>query len=177
MNPRDVCPNGDNSPSYYDRTCEATGSTVEASSGFTDVSDSFAKDDINDFAKKGLLKGYEDRTFRPNKPITRAEFLAVAMKGLALAADSTGTVDFTDIPNDHWVSPYVLKAKKLGVVSGQIIDGKLKFRPNDPITRAEATAILLNVAKIEKNLQATTSAFTDVNEPWMFPYLTKAHDL
>jgi len=43
--------------------------------------------------------------------------------------------------------PYVIKAKELGIISGQTIDGKLVFRPNDSITRAESAKIIVEIGE------------------------------
>lgn len=97
------------------------------------------------------------------------------MKALGIQGDATTTV-FTDIPAS-WMIPYVEKAKALGIANGQTIDGVLKFRPNDSITRAEAMAMLLNAAKIPVDSSLRTTQFTDVTMYWMMPYVEAAKSL
>lgn len=132
-------------------------------------------------AKKGIIKGYSDGTFRPENPITRAEFLSVTMKSLNIDVGSSIVTVFTDIPTDgSWMIPYIEKARLLGIAQGQTINGILKFRPNDSITRAEAIAILLNAAKISVDLSVITTEFKDiplVDGGWMIPYVVRAQSL
>ncbi len=49
-------------------------------------------------------------------------------------------MDFED-----WMIPYVVTAKAMGIISGQVINGQLLFRPNDPLLRAEAAKILVKL--------------------------------
>jgi len=143
---------------------------------FRDIAGSFAYANIVSFAQRGILKGYSDGTFRPNNPITRAEFLAVTMKALGITMPTVSTSSFTDV-TASWMIPYVETAKSLGIAKGQIIDGISMFRPNDSITRAESIAILLNAAEIGVNSSLTTTEFTDVTVAWMIPYVETAKSL
>ncbi|EKE28074.1 MAG: S-layer protein [uncultured bacterium (gcode 4)] len=193
----DVCPGWDTSPSYYDKLCapwvpsQWTGTWVTWTwvtwtwvtwtwvISFSDIETSFAKDDILDFARKWILRWYPDWTFRPNNPITRAEFLGVAMKTLNISTDVNATVDFVDIPSEwFWMIPYIAKAWELWVAYWQIIDWQKKFRPNDPVTRAEALTMLLNAAKISSPSGVTTN-FVDIptETSWAIRYITKAQEL
>jgi hypothetical protein len=146
---------------------------------FPDINDSFAKDDIIALVSKWVIKWYSDGTFRPNGNASRAEFLAILMKAGNTELDETlTTTSFTDIPSDWaWMIKYIEKAKELWVAKWQIIKGKLMFRPNDPISRAEAITMLLNIAKIKVDATITKSEFTDVNVSWMIPYVAKAKEL
>ena len=51
---------------------------VFAQTAFSDVSNNYwAKDFIQDLSERGIIKGFPDRTFRPDAPVTRAEFAAM----------------------------------------------------------------------------------------------------
>ena len=146
--------------------------TVNAA--FSDISDSFAKNDIMDFVNKWIIQGFTDWTFRPNNPTSRAEFLAMTMKALNVSVDDTLIkTDFTDIPAS-WMIKYVEKAKEYNI-NWQTINWMMDFRPNDPISRAEAMAMLLNIAWISSS--GTISSFSDVTEPWMIKYTEEAKAL
>ena len=76
--------------------------------------------------------------FRPDAPITRAEAIKILMKAAGLNGTTTGA-SFSDVgPNYDWARPYINQAYTLGIMSGQ--NGR--FRPADPITRAEAAKIV-----------------------------------
>lgn len=144
---------------------------------FSDIWDSFAKDDIIEFVNKWIIKWYDDNTFRPNWIASRGEFLWLVMKALWIQVDTSVTdSEFSDVYVD-WMKPYILKAKDLWIISGQIMNWRLVFRPNDPITRAEALAILINSAKITIDSWMTNTEFDDVNVDWMKPYISKAKEL
>lgn len=109
------------------------------------------KDQIPVWARKGvslavqagLLEGYEDGTFRPAQPVTRAEIVLIAAKALKLNADTqavTGFVDDADIP--QWAKAYVVVAVQKGIVEGRENN---QFAPKDKATRAEAIVIILRL--------------------------------
>lgn len=76
---------------------------------FTDVTENdWAKDNIETLADKNIVSGYEDGTFGPYSPLTRAEAVAIINRVLV---ESTPIVTFT--PNDiagHWAEADILLA-------------------------------------------------------------------
>ena len=106
---------------------------------FTDVSaDAWYNETVSTLANAGVLAGYEDGSFRPDAPITRAEYAAIATRFDDLAA---GTSSFTDI-SGHWAEAAINAAYSAGWVGGYE-DGT--FRPDQNITRAEAMALINRV--------------------------------
>ncbi|SMB92681.1 S-layer homology domain-containing protein [Peptoniphilus asaccharolyticus DSM 20463] len=94
-------------------------------------------DSVMKLSKKDIIKGYPDGTFKPNKSITRAEFATIVSKYIKnpKAADET----FVDVPMNHWAKDAIAKVKAEGLISGYP-DGT--FKPDAPITRAEAVSIV-----------------------------------
>ena len=92
---------------------------------------------VSTLSKMGVISGYPDGTFRPNAPITRAEFAAMIARfdETAKSADTP----FTDI-SGHWAENAIGKAYGNGWVEG---NSKTVFCPESNLTRAE-TATLLN---------------------------------
>lgn len=92
---------------------------------------------VSTLSKMGVISGYPDGTFRPNAPITRAEFAAMIARfdETAKSADTP----FTDI-SGHWAENAIGKAYGNGWVEGS---SKMVFCPESNLTRAE-TATLLN---------------------------------
>ncbi|MBE7051118.1 MAG: S-layer homology domain-containing protein [Ruminococcaceae bacterium] len=81
----------------------------------TDISDHWAFDDITFIAKAGLVEGYEDGTFRPEREITRAEVMSVinrilGRKPLESYVKSQNFNPFTDLNDDKWYYVTVLEA-------------------------------------------------------------------
>ena len=102
---------------------------------FIDTDATWAKKEIAALASASILKGYQDDTFRPNAPITRAEFAAIASRFDKL---EEGSQQFSDVPTSHWAYELIASAAKKGWVNGYE-DGA--FRPDNNITRSEAVKI------------------------------------
>jgi hypothetical protein len=103
-----------------------------------------------DLSQRGVLRGYPDGTFKPNKAINRAETLKI----LLLARDgqkfsNVATSTFTDIDSGAWYAPYILKATNEGVVRGYN-DGL--FRPSNTVTTAEFLKMIALTFGLEENL-------------------------
>lgn len=114
---------------------------------------------VSTLSKMGVISGYPDGTFRPNAPITRAEFAAMIARfdETAKSADTP----FTDI-SGHWAENAIGKAYGNGWVEGS---SKTVFCPESNLTRAE-TATLLNrvlhrLPEKESDLLANQIAWPD----------------
>lgn len=98
----------------------------------------------------GIMSGTQlgdNMYFSPEKSVSRAEFLAMAMKVCGIRADTSLTATFFD-DNDEIPAAlvgYVAKAQKMGIVNGAFDGEGLKFRPNDAITKYEASIIMSNL--------------------------------
>ena len=84
----------------------------------------------------GIVSGYPDGSFKPNKPITRAEFAAIASRFDALAQGNN--IAFNDLAPSHWGYNAIRSAASKGWITGYPDD---TFRPEKAITRAEVTSI------------------------------------
>lgn len=82
-----------------------------------------------------------NKNFRPNDTITRAEAMKILMVALGTKTDGI-RITFTDLDASSDLAKYVEAAKSTGIVSGEIVNGKARFRPNDAITRAEIAKIV-----------------------------------
>ena len=106
------------------------------SSTFNDVAkDCWAANYIGYMQQFGIVTGYEDGSFRPDAPVTRAEFAAIASRFEKL---TQGSASFTDVPDTHWAVKYINFAATRGWVTGYE-DGT--FKPEHSITRAEVAAV------------------------------------
>lgn len=114
---------------------------VTITKSFSDVpTDAWYAKAVNTLSSLGMLGGYPDGTFRPDAPITRAEFAAIA---LAFAYDpASASCSYTDVSANAWYYTYVAQATTYGWIGGYP-DGS--FRPNNSITRAEVAVIVNNM--------------------------------
>ena len=106
---------------------------------FSDVSaDKWYNNAVSTLCNMGVIGGYADGTFRPDAPISRAEFAKIAVSFTQNNGSAVYNY-FTDVKTTDWFAPYVTAAKDAGLIEGYS-DGS--FKPESKITRAEACAIV-----------------------------------
>jgi hypothetical protein len=105
---------------------------------FPDIGGHWAADIIGHLGDRLVLSGYEDGSFRPDQPITRAEFAAYMVRGLGLRGQQ-GAVSFTDVSEDDWYHDAAGTAGAYGLIRG-LADGR--FAGSDGITREQAMVIM-----------------------------------
>ena len=106
---------------------------------FSDVSaDKWYNNAVSTLSNMGVIGGYADGTFRPDAPISRAEFAKIAVSFTQNNGSAVYNY-FTDVKTTDWFAPYVTAAKDAGLIEGYS-DGS--FKPKSKITRAEACAIV-----------------------------------
>ena len=88
-------------------------------------------------SEKKLVSGYPDGTFKPNKPITRAEFASIASRFDKLATINAD-LKFSDVRKSHWAYKVIGSAEAKGWIMGYP-DGT--FKPEKNITRAEVVSL------------------------------------
>lgn len=154
---------------------EEKGEKISGKSNFADVkTNEWYADYIGYLAKYDIIKGYSDKTFRPDAPVTRAEFVAMAVRFYDLFNDvkkSGYTVTYTDVKTDYWAYDDIAFAKNIGWLNGYA-DGT--FKGDNNITRAEVVTIVNRATGrkadedyINKNL-SVLNKFTDLknNAHW-----------
>ena len=117
----------------------------------------------------GIMSGKQvgdDLYFEPDQTVSRAEFVAMAMKCAGIRADST--LSTTCFDDDAAISSslkgYIATAQRIGLVNGDFKDGQLLFAPDEEITRYEAAKILATL--IGSNNAEEESVFaTDMDIP------------
>ena len=150
---------------------------VPITAAFQDVEgDAWYAKAVHTIASLAMVKGYPDGTFRPDQPITRAEFTAIAMSFAQQAGG--GENIFSDVSREDWFYDCVVGSIQYGWISGYP-DGT--FRPNNTITRAEVTVIvnhMLGRAADQSYIQEQAGqlvAFTDVTPAhWAYWNITEA---
>lgn len=138
--------------------------TMTKNISFSDVaSGKWYETAVKTLASKGVITGYTDGTFKPDKSVSRAEFCAMASRFFAL---ETTTLKFTDVPTDYWGYRYIASV----VAKGWMTDAAVAYNPNGAITRAEVVGIvnrMLGRSADESYLETAGAAlktFTDVKK-------------
>lgn len=138
-----------------------------ASNSFSDVSaDDWYNESVSTMENGKYITGYPDGTFGGNKNITRAEFVAMLVRFIGVQNEDCS---FTDVSRDYWAYGCIATATKAGWIAGYT-DGT--FKPEQPITRAEAMTIInrvLNRGVNEKSELMNFRVWPD-NEPSAWYY-------
>ena len=106
----------------------------------TDIDGHRAKDSIEHLIEMGAISGYPDNTFRPDNPITRAEFATVLVKAMGLPV--AGSKVFADTES-HWAKEAISTAYAAGIISGY---NEQSFGPDDLITREQMAVMVAKAA-------------------------------
>ena len=147
-------------------------------SEFSDVpSGQWYSDSIAALASYGILAGSGNGKFNPTKNMTRAEFVSVLVR-ITGETGSGSAASFTDI--NHWAKNDIAIAAEKGWISGyEQDDGTYTFRPNQPITRAEAVSVINRVLGRANSKESSDTAslskdgirhFLDVSENAWYYY-------
>ncbi len=160
---------GEIDPALY--TFEA----VQEGEVFTDVSDNHPNAAAIAFFKQmGWVGGYDDGTFKPDKPVNRAE--AVKIINEVIGFDFTGGIYedcFSDC-NDKWFEAYVCSASEAGWVGGY---GDGTFHPENPVTKAQTLKMILLAKEVEITESVDEKPYGDVDVgDWIAPYAQAAKE-
>ena len=102
----------------------------------------WAYQSIKFLTEVGVVVGYPDGTYKPDIPVTRAEFASMAIKALGQEdASVTQDIHFSDVKPDFWAYDIIKKAVYFDLVTDS---ENAQFRPYDSVTRAEAISIAVN---------------------------------
>ena len=113
---------------------------------------------VNTLASLGVVSGVGNGDFEPERSITRAEFTSIAMK---FAEGKTGGTNiFSDVKPTDWFYRAVVNSTQYGWIHGY---GDGTFRPNNPITRVEVTAIVNNMLGREADVDFVTEHYDELN--------------
>lgn len=108
---------------------------------FSDVSSNYwARDFIVELARRDVIAGFPDGTFRPNDPVTRAQFAAMVRKAFD-KANIRNAVNFSDVASNYWAYNAIRESYAMGFLSGY--PGNV-FRPGQNIPREQVLVSLAN---------------------------------
>lgn len=110
----------------------------------TDIVGNWAYTQITDLMEKGIVAGYEDKTFKPDNNVARAEFMVMINK--AFGYSQAKEIGYTDVKAGDWFYNDVAIASAAGYIAGYD-DGSMQ--PNNPVTREQAAVILAKVLALD----------------------------
>ena len=129
-----------------------------AGAAFTDQADIKATDAVNMLSSLGVITGYTDGSYQPNKVVTRAEMakmiFVVRNNKIDDSAYQSNYSKLTDISN-HWAKGYIKFCESQGIIAGK---GNNKFDPDSPVTGVEAAKMLLVVSGYDSDKAGLTGS-------------------
>ncbi len=111
---------------------------------FSDIQNHWAQDCIKQLSQRNLISGYPDGSFRPNAPVTRAEFAALLRKAFPNAAPIRNAITFVDVPSNHWANQAIQAVYRAGFLSGY---PDRTFKPNQQIPRVQTFVAMVSGLK------------------------------
>lgn len=126
---------------------------------FADVQGHWAQQYIQALASKAIITGFPDSTFKPNDPVTRAQFAAIVLKAFA-PAPKNPAVNFSDVRSNYWAYSAIQSAARGGFVAG--FPGGT-FKPDLKIPRVQALVALSNGLAFGSGDTGLLSKFQDAS--------------
>lgn len=176
-----VCMDGTTHPSctedghvinYFAPPCLTHGGEVSAERPFKDIQEDHPLVDAITFVKnQRIVEGYADGTFRPERLITRAEFVKMLVGAMYSGDYSYECLNnnrdllFSDVSRKEWYAAYVCVAKEENIIRGYP-DGS--FRPSATINAAEAAKIVALTMGLDVKTQAGVE--------WYVPYINALNE-
>lgn len=142
---------------------------------FPDINQHWGKDFIVNLASAGYINGYPDGTFKPDKTVSQAEFIAVLINCMGVAPTDTTTRYFNDT-SKHWARGSINEAVKRGILIPSEYSNVLQ--PDSGLKRSQAAAMM--VRALGKEGTNKTIPFTDkadVQKSMYRDYINTAFDL
>ncbi|MBN3888330.1 MAG: S-layer homology domain-containing protein [Nostoc sp. JL31] len=139
-----------------------TASPSLAQTTFSDVSSNYwAAQFIQQLSQRGVIAGFPDGSFRPEEPVTRAQFAAMVNKAFQ-KAQQRQPISFADVPSNYWASSAIQQAYTIGFLSGY--PGN-RFEPNQAIPREQVLVSLANGLAYTPsgNTESTLQYFNDAS--------------
>lgn len=157
--------------------------------------DSWYEKYVRALLRKSIIYAGDDLKFNPSTPITRAELARWVVRAVIETGNyrfTTQSGPFCDINYSNPDALYINNASRLGIIEGEksvtsgVCNGRTVFNPNRPVTRAEATKMILlafdysgdsSVVKDDSFKYENKNLFTDVHQShWAAPFIGRAKD-
>jgi hypothetical protein len=113
---------------------------------FADLEKHWSKADVEEMASRLIVSGVSATSFMPERSVTRAEFVAILVRGLGLRGTGGAAAPvFSDVPEEAWYVETIKSAVSYGLMMGYEDE---TFRPNRLITREEMFVMLDRALKL-----------------------------
>ncbi|WP_276311558.1 S-layer homology domain-containing protein [Paenibacillus montanisoli] len=118
---------------------------------YDDIRQNYAKDAILNMTKHHIMYGMGGRRFEPLKAISRAEFITMIDRLLAIKPVASAIPSFSDVPKTAWYYEWIQPAVQLNIAEGTSAG---RFEPGRSVTREEAAVIMARA--LQQNVEASS---------------------
>ncbi len=147
-----------------------TSAVISASAGFSDITGHWAAQYVTALSDKGIVSGYEDGTFKPDNPITRAEAAKLIVAALGLSPTSEPHLTFADSGAiADWAKGYIQTAVDKGILRGYEDNS---FGADRYVTRNEFVVMAARAFAFEPGGDELPFADKDAIQSWAVPSIT-----
>ena len=112
---------------------------------------------INSLATRQVIAGFPDGSFRPDEPVTRAQYAAMVRQAFSQSSVRNAT-SFVDVPPNYWAAAAIREADMMGFLSGY--PGNI-FQPDQNIPRAQVLVSLANGLNYTASSQGSINVYQD----------------
>lgn len=130
---------------------------------FSDIGEGYwAREFIMELASRGILTGFPDGKFHPNKPVTRAEFAAL-LASVFKKSKVRNAINFRDVSTGYWAFNGIQQAYEMGFL-GSVVGNQ--FKPSQSLTRLQILMALakgLNYTSSSSSVEQVLRFYRDAN--------------
>lgn len=163
---------------FREAEADNSGNTNASDCVFEDMLNHWAKEDVTYMYNMGYIKGTDEKTFTPERTVTRAEIAVIIARMLNLKPQKKYADKFDDVKAEDWYADSIQAVCESGIMSG---NGK-SFNPNSDITREELAKVAVCGYMAAKNKEMNYSSeldYADKDEisAWAKDYVINARAL
>lgn len=139
-------------------------SVTDKSYTYSDIIGHWAREGILKLSYMEILKGFPDGSMRPDKTLTREEFIVMLARAIDLPLTDTYVQSYQDVEVSHWSSQYIAAAKSMGLLD--IFKQDVMY-PAKNITREEMAVIAAKAVQ-DMTLTSQSKSFKDLNAAYKY---------
>lgn len=141
------------------------GSDLAQATSFSDLQGNWAESFIQALTARNIIQGFPDGSFRPNQPVTRAQFAAMIRKAFQKNLTQE-VIEFVDVPAYYWAREAIQSAYQMGFLAGY---PNRVFKPNQNIPRAQVLVALANGLDLSAKPETTAALNTYFQDAAQIP--------
>lgn len=151
LRPQNSAPNTTQPAQTAPKSTPSRGRQIVQATTFPDIQGNWAQAFIEALAARGIIQGFPDGTFRPNAPVTRAQFAAMIRQAFEQPLERPAT-QFSDIPANFWALDAIQEAYRMGFMEGYPNN---IFLPDQNIPRVQVLVALVSGLDLSAPAQTT----------------------